>query len=285
MNSLARPDDDRPLHARRRRRRRAPPRLTRRPTSTVGSPGSEAITRSRIRTVMSGTAFGTVSVLVAPGTPILWPCESPASLGVAPVLERHAGDVVQRPALLLRAGEERDAGERLRRRPCARRRGPGRRSTRASSAGRAPGRGVIERPACCQASNIASASRRPTRSAMLDALAVEARRLVALVRVAVDVDDHPLRRDVARRAHAPLEHADRRAVVVLVVEPVRRRDDRAVVGERRPAADRDRARAGACRRAARTTTRSTRSTCTSGSIVCSDAVGVLLDACPRRGPR
>jgi hypothetical protein len=63
-------------------------------------------------------------------------------------------------------------------------------------------------------------------------------RHVALVRVAVDVQNLLLRRHLPGAAHALLEHLHRRRVVVGVVELERRPRDRAVVREVRPPADR-----------------------------------------------
>jgi hypothetical protein len=146
-------------------------------------------------------------------------------------------DVVQRAALLLGSGQEREADLRLvgdpaallllaaeaHARPAQVKRGGGR---------HAPARGLpgAQHRARLDPADVVRRGR---------PVAVEAGGHVALVGIAVDVDDFLATADLRCPAHALLEHARRRTVVVGVVVLERRLRDRAVIGEVGPRADRD----------------------------------------------
>ena len=207
---------------------------TRLPTSVVGSPGSVTISpspdaqRGERHGLRHGRGTERDALLVAlPGH----------GQRVAHALERRVRDVEQRTALLLRPGEEREADHRVVRHVAALGGLP-------AEAGAGPAHVELRRGGERRAGAAPGADHRGRlHSAHVvgrrGAVAHEPGRLVALVRVAVDVQDELAARHAAGAAHALLEHLDRRGVVVLVVVLEARLRDRAVVGERGPAADRD----------------------------------------------
>ncbi len=154
-----------------------------------------------------------------------------------PAFERHVRDVVERAALLLGAGEEPHALAALRVHLAGR-------GVAAAEARPRPAQVQRRRAAQVRSGLLPGAHHRER---LLRADPVGRRGpdvrdpggLVALVGVAVDVDDGLTGRHMAMPAHDLAEHAPGGGVMIARVRPPLGVDDRSVVGEVRPCADRD----------------------------------------------